>query len=93
MQAAGEAAMSADAVLPVHAGVPGRTRFAVAGLYRSPALKSLLENSLRETGLFTTIEINLRTSRLLLVYRRDLSVEDVRQLVLTSLDTAGIAPG
>jgi Ca2+-transporting ATPase len=90
MQTADETLVSADTVRPVHTGVPGRTRFSVAGLYRSPLFKTLLEEKLREQGLFTTIEINLRTSRVLLVYPRDLTVEEVRQLILSSLDAAGM---
>ncbi|MEJ2321918.1 MAG: HAD-IC family P-type ATPase [Gammaproteobacteria bacterium] len=90
MQEADEAD-ALDAVLPVHAGVPGRTRFSVAGLYRSPVLKSLLEKSLEQTGLFTVIQVNPRTGRILLVYSRDLAVDEVRQLIVASLDTAGMS--
>ena len=90
MRPAGETESPADIVLPVHTGVPGRSRFSVAGLYRSPVLKSLLEKKLRETGLFTTIDVNLRTSRVLLVYPRDLDVEEIRQLILDGLDVAGV---
>ncbi|MDX1344584.1 MAG: HAD-IC family P-type ATPase [Sedimenticolaceae bacterium] len=92
MHPAGEAEEHADLVQPVHTGVPGRTRFAVTGLYRSPVLKGLLEEQLREKGLFTTIEINPRTGRILLVYSRDLTVDEVRQLVLDGLNAAGITP-
>ena len=90
MHPAGEAEERDDLVQPVHTGVRGRTRFFVSGLYRSPVLKVLLEEKLREKALFTTIEINPRTSRVLLVYPRDLTVEDVRQLILDGLDAAGI---
>ncbi len=92
MHPAGEAGKPDDVVLPVHAGVPGRVRFSVAGLYRSPVLKVLLEEQLREQGLFTTIEINPRTGRLLLVYSRDLTVDSVRQLVLDGLKASGTTP-
>ena len=69
-----------------HARVPGRTRFEVPGLYRSPQMRQRLESRLQDSGLFQTIEANIVTGRLLLVYSRHTLLEDVFELVESLID-------
>lgn len=81
-----------SAVKPVHTSVPGRSRFAVAGIYRSFLFKTRLEEALADSGLFSNIMINPRTGRVLLVYARHIDVEEIRQLLIEQIVAAGISP-
>ena len=52
-------------VKPVHTRVAGRLRVEVRGLYRSSALKKRLEKTLGRLKGVRTLEISLRTGRVL----------------------------
>ena len=52
----------------VHTGVPGRTRFKVASLYRCPGLKRHLERSLGSMPGIRVVEANILTGNLLVLY-------------------------
>jgi Ca2+-transporting ATPase len=83
-------------VRPVHASVPGRTRFEVAGLYRSGRLCRQLEASLAGKGGIRRVSASTRTGRLLVVYSPETRLEDIVRLIETLLPgrrKAAPAPG
>jgi len=55
-------------VKPIHANVPGRTRFEVAGLYRSPRLKQKLEFQLPAIEGIRLVKANILTGHLLILH-------------------------
>ncbi|MCB1756632.1 MAG: HAD-IC family P-type ATPase [Gammaproteobacteria bacterium] len=71
----------ADFVKSVHAAVPGRVRFEVAGLYRNPSAKAQLESRLAETNVFRTIKASVLTGRVLLIFPRERSLDEIAKLV------------
>jgi Ca2+-transporting ATPase len=66
----------------VHAGVPGRIRLEVSGLYRSKDTKRQLEDRLGEIDGVYKVEANILTGRLLLVYDPALPAEEIIVLVV-----------
>ena len=48
-------------VRPIHASIPGRTRFEVAGLYRSARLKQKLELQLPDIEGIRVVKANILT--------------------------------
>ena len=70
----------------VHASVEGRTRLAIAGLYRSQAIKRELEQWLGDLSGVSRVDANTRTGRLLVVYTPDLSIEEIIGLIESRLD-------
>lgn len=72
-------------IRPVHTRVPGRARFKVASLYRSPGLKRHLECSLGGMAGIRFVEANVLTGSLLVLYTPHWSVEVVAQLIAVQL--------
>ena len=58
-------------VRPVHAGVPGRVRLDVDGLYQSKALKRRVEDALGGLSCVSSVQANTRTGRVLVLYAGD----------------------
>jgi hypothetical protein len=70
----------------VHAGVKGRARLKVLGLYRSPRLKQRLEERLAQIKGVRTAEANPVTGRLLVLYTPSLSLQELVSQVDSLLD-------
>ncbi len=64
-------------IKPIHANVPGRTRFDVSGLYRSARLKQALEASLLAVQGVRMAKANVLTGHLLIVYAPEMSITDI----------------
>jgi Ca2+-transporting ATPase len=64
-----------------HAGVAGRTRFEVAGLYRSPRIQQRLEQALNAVDGVRGVTANTLTGRLLVVYDAKLTIDDLVALI------------
>lgn len=73
-------------VQPIHTNVPGRARFKISPLYRSPLVKHRLESKLRGVGGIRAVHGNELTSNLLVMFDRDKSLEDVIQLIANALE-------
>jgi Ca2+-transporting ATPase len=65
-------------VHPVHAAVPGRARFAVAGLYHDGALAQMLEGQLRRRSGILAASASSLTGKVLVLFDPALSLEQVR---------------
>ncbi|MEA3274233.1 MAG: HAD-IC family P-type ATPase [Pseudomonadota bacterium] len=72
-------------VKAVHAGVRGRIRLEVSGLYRSPPLKEQLEGSLTQADGICSAEANVLTGRLLVIYGPGTLVADVVERIESEL--------
>jgi Ca2+-transporting ATPase len=70
----------------VHAGVAGRTRFEVAGLYRSPRVKQTLETALGSVTGVHSASANKLTGCLLVVYDPEISMDDIVAAIEQHLD-------
>ena len=66
---------------PVHAGIPGRTRLEVFGLYRSTRLGRRLETGLAGASGIHSVSANTRTGRLLVIHHPDTLPEDIVGLI------------
>jgi Ca2+-transporting ATPase len=75
-------------VKPVHARVAGRTRFEVAGLYRSPRIRQRLEKALESYDGVHGCTANTLTGRLLVVYDPALDLDTIIELIAAQLDGA-----
>jgi len=69
----------------VHTRVPGRARFMVAALYRSERVRHRLEAGLRSIAGIRSVEGNVLTGKLLVVFARDRSADEIAVLVLQQL--------
>jgi Ca2+-transporting ATPase len=69
--------------------VRGRARLDVSGLYRSPQLKQLLEQALAGIDGIRSIQANVLTGRLLVVYAPQASLQDIVALIESKLDGRG----
>ncbi len=74
-------------VLPVHTSIPGRARFKVTPLYRSPTVKHRLESELRGVEGILAADGNELTGSLLVEFDRRRSVEDVVRIIADTLET------
>ena len=76
----------------VHAGVAGRTRFEVAGLYRSNRFKQKLENALSDVDGVHRVSASSLTGRVLVLYDPDITMDDIvaaiEQLLRSSRNSA-----
>lgn len=79
-------------VVPVHVLVAGRTRLKIGALYRSPAMKRLLEERLAQRGGVEVISIGLLTGSMLLRHDPGTSVRDIVRLVETIVAGGTPAP-
>lgn len=70
----------------VHAGIAGRTRFEVAGLYRSPRIKKKLESALSDTDGVNRVTANSLTGHLLVLYDPDIELDDIVSIIEQHLD-------
>lgn len=68
-------------VVPVHVLIAGRTRLKIGGLYRSPAMKRLLEERLSDRVGVEIVSIGLLTGNVLLRHDPAASVRDIVRLV------------
>ncbi|MEN8175197.1 MAG: HAD-IC family P-type ATPase [Pseudomonadota bacterium] len=75
------AAVKSALVAPVHVQVPGRARLSIAGLYRSPALKKILETGLAASQKIKSVEANILTGRLLIRHDRETTLWEIIALV------------
>jgi voltage-gated potassium channel len=73
-------------VQPIHTNVPGRARFKIIPLYRSPLLKHRLESRLPGADGIRTVHGNELTSSLLVMFDRDKSLDDVIHLIADALE-------
>ncbi len=76
-------------ILVVHDRVPGRARFEIGGLYRSPPIKRRLERGLGSLAEVQRIDANVRTGRLLLEYDPGVALDEILRRIAAVL---GIAP-
>jgi Ca2+-transporting ATPase len=68
-------------VTPIHTRVPGRIRFEVFGLYRSPDLKHKLERELSRIEGIHSAQANTLTGRLLVIHSSDTRAEALALLI------------
>ena len=72
----------------VHAGVAGRTRFQVAGLYRSNRFKQRLETALSDVDGVHRVNASSLTGRVLVLYDPDITMDDIVAAIEQLLDTS-----
>ena len=77
---------SSTPVVPIHTAVPGRARFKVLGLYRSPAMKMLLENALRRAGGINSADANPLTGNVLVTFDGCRDVASVTAMIAQAID-------
>jgi Ca2+-transporting ATPase len=70
----------------VHASIAGRTRFEVAGLYRSNRIKQKLESALSDISGINRVTANSLTGCLLVLYDPGISMEDIVAAIEEHLD-------
>ncbi|MGB5584503.1 MAG: cation-transporting P-type ATPase, partial [Gammaproteobacteria bacterium] len=70
----------------VHTSVAGRTRFEVAGLYRSPRIKEKLETELSAVSGINRVTANSLTGRVLVLYDPDVTIEGIIAAIEQHLD-------
>ena len=75
-----------DLVKPVHARVAGRTRYEVAGLYRSARVQRRLEEALEAHEGIQGVTANTLTGRLLVVYDPSIDPDTIIELIASQLD-------
>ena len=66
----------------VHTRVHGRVRFSVATLYRSERVKHRLERGLRQIAGIKSVQANVLTGKLLVVFAQEKSADEIAVLVL-----------
>jgi Ca2+-transporting ATPase len=64
-------------VRAIHRAVPGRARFAVAGLYRDAALARALEGQLRHRSGIYSASANSLTGKVLVLFDPGLDLEEI----------------
>ncbi len=77
-----------ERVALVHSSVAGRTRFEIAGLYRSSRLKQKLEAALTDVNGVNSVTANSLTGRVLVFYNPDLTIDDIVTAIEEHLDTS-----
>ena len=70
----------------IRSSIPGRVRWTVPGLIDQPLLARAIEREVRAADGIQSIQANPVSGRVLLEYRRDLSLRDVEALLERSLD-------
>jgi Ca2+-transporting ATPase len=70
----------------VHASIAGRTRFEVAGLYRSNRIKQRLESALSNINGINRVSANSLTGCLLVLYEPDIKMEDIVTVIEKHID-------
>ena len=75
-----------DHIALVHAGVTGRVRLEIAGLYRSVRTKQKLETELNEVNGINRVTANNLTGRVLILHDPDLTIEDIVEAIEKHLD-------
>ncbi len=80
---------SVPRVRPVHLSVTGRARFSVTGLYRSPRTKKELEIHLADMEGIRSVEGNILTGRLLVVFAPGVAVGDIERFIESRLGNHG----
>jgi Ca2+-transporting ATPase len=76
----------------VHSRVPGRARFRVAGLYRSVALKRLLERKLLLVGSIHSAQADILTGHLLVIHDPRTSAAEVSEQIQVLLPAGSARP-
>ena len=71
----------------IHASVAGRTRFEVAGLYRSARVKQKLETALSDVTGVNRVTANSLTGRVLVLYDPGINMADIIAVIEQHLDT------
>ncbi|MGA1623070.1 MAG: HMA2 domain-containing protein, partial [Synechocystis sp.] len=74
-------------IVPLHTKVPGRARFRVDALYRSPACQQCLETQLRQHPQIRHISANPVTGNVLVKFDPILSVTELAQRIANALPT------
>ena len=74
-------------IQPVHTRVPGRARFKVTALYRSRELKHRLEVSLGGLDGIHSVQANMLTGSLLVVFDQQEPVENIERFIAERLGT------
>jgi Ca2+-transporting ATPase len=69
----------------VHARVRGRTRFEVAGLYRSERIKQKLESVLTGVNGISRVAANVRTGHMLVLYGPEVDIDDLAAIIEAQL--------
>ena len=75
-----------DQLALVHARIAGRTRFEVAGLYRSVQMKDKLETALSLVSGVNSVTANSVTGRLLVLYDPAISLDEIIDAIERQLD-------
>ncbi len=75
-----------DQLALVHSSVAGRSRFEVAGLYRSRHIKQKLESALAAFNGVHQVSANQLTGKLLVLYATDIELEDIVDIIQQQLD-------
>jgi len=83
--------MTKQRVLPVHTRVPGRARLQVAGLYQSRVLKRRIETALQALEVITSVDVNQRTGKVLVVFDSDASLDRIVQIIERQLLDNGLS--
>jgi Ca2+-transporting ATPase len=76
-------------VRPVHAAVPGRARFAVAGLYHDDVLAQVLEGQLRRRSGILAASASSLTGKVLVLFDPALSLDQVQARIEEAIARAG----
>ena len=71
----------------VHASIAGRTRFEVAGLYRSARVKQRLETALSDVTGVNRVTANSLTGRVLVLYDPAINMADIIAVIERHLDS------
>jgi Ca2+-transporting ATPase len=79
-------------VVPVHTAVPGRARFKVAGLHRSPFMKRFLENRLAAMDAIGRVSASELTGNVLVKFDTAYSAEEIAGLIDHAIDGLPTAP-
>jgi Ca2+-transporting ATPase len=77
---------SSAPVVPIHTAVRGRARFKVAGLYRSQAMKALLESSLRGNEGVKGVDANPLTGNVLVTFDTCHDVSRVAAMIARAIN-------
>lgn len=78
---------AALSIRSAHAGISGRLRFKVASLYRSPEIKDRLECDLSNRDGIFSVQANVLTGSLLVIFDREKPIGDVVRLIADCLET------
>lgn len=83
----------AELLALAHTGVAGRTRFEVAGLYRSNRFKRRIKTALSDVNGVHRVSASSLSGRVLVLYAPDITMDDIVAAIEQPLDYCIKLPG